>query len=516
MANDLVMSMSDHHPDHRSPDAPSFNRREMLKVGAIGVAAGLGTGAAARLVRAAAPRASFAAPAPARNVIFMVSDGMSTGTLSLADMMIRHAAGGPAWAVWSGGSAWMSLWGREGVRRATARTHSLDSLVTDSAAGGSAWGCGHHINNGCVNVMPDGRQLMPILIRARQSGKATGVVTTARITHATPASFYANSPRRDYEGMIGAQLLERGIDVALGGGRAYFPKTETAKHPDVQFVNNAAELRAAKPDGRLVGLFGSGHVPYVLDRDATRPGLVEMSKVALARLEKHPSGFVLQIEGGRVDHAAHSNDAGSLVREQVEFDQAIAAVLEWMNGRDDTLLIITTDHANANPGLTLYGSDGNKGFSHLASAKKSFDWIDAQMSGIKPPKDRVAKMVPAVLEATGHQLTPGDQRLLEETMQDHRVMPFVETNKWTSVLGAILADRFGVAFISGNHSADYVEVTAIGPGSELVGGSNRGGGGVIDNIELHGVMATALALSEAKPLPGMEEPMLLGKPIAPD
>ncbi len=446
----------------------------------------------------------------------MVSDGMSTGTLSLADMMIRHTASGPAWANWSGGSAWMSLWGREGVRRATARTHALDSLVTDSAAGGSAWGCGQHINNGCINVLPDGRQLMPILIHAKQAGKATGVVTTARITHATPASFYANSPRRDYEGMIGSQLLERGIDIALGGGRTYFPKTETAKHPDVQFVNNATELRAAKPDGRLFGLFASGHVPYVLDRDATRPGLVEMSKVALARLEKNSNGFVLQIEGGRVDHAAHNNDAASLVREQVEFDQAIAAVLEWMKERNDTLLIITTDHANANPGLTLYGSDGNKGFANLASAKKSFDWIDAQMSGIKPPKDRVARMVRAVLEATGHELTPGDQRLLEETMQDHRVMPFIETNKWTSVLGAILANRFGVAFISGNHSADYVEVTATGPGSELIGGSNGEGGGVIDNIQLHGVMTTALALSDAKPLPGMEEPMLLGKPIAPD
>ena len=500
----------DYHPDHRFP---VLGRRDLLRASA---AIGLATALPARALLAAqlpAPPAAAPKSPRARNVIFMVADGMSTGTLTLADMMIRRTASGPAWANWSAGSAWMSLWGREGVRRATMRTHALDSLVTDSAAGGSAWGCGQHINNGCINVTPDGRQLMPILIHAKQCGKATGVVTTARITHATPASFYASSPRRDYEGMIGAQLLERGIDVALGGGRTYFPKTETSKHPDVQFVNNANELRAAKPDGRLVGLFASGHVPYVLDRDATRPGLIEMSKVALARLEKNPNGFVLQIEGGRVDHAAHNNDAGSLVREQVEFDQAIAAVLEWMKGRDDTLLIITTDHANANPGLTLYGADGNTGFANLAGAKKSFDWIAAKIADIKLPKDRVAKMVPAVLEATGHELTPGDQRLLEETMQDHRVMPFIETNKWTSVLGAILANRFGVAFISGNHTADYVEVTATGPGSQLIG---VGPGSIIDNIELHGVMTAALALADAKPLPGMEDPMLLGKPIVPD
>ncbi len=501
------MSTIDQHPDHQFP---RLGRRDLLRAGAaMGLAAGLALPTRAAL----AARPSRSAPARAKNVIFMVADGMSTGTLCLADMMIRHTAAGRDWASWTGGSAWMSLWGKEGTRRATARTHALDSLVTDSAAGGSAWGSGVHINNGCINTSPDGRQLMPILIRARQNGKGTGVVTTARVTHATPASFYANSPRRDFEGMIGAQLLERGIDVALGGGRAYFPKAELDKHPEVQVVNHAADLRTAREGGRLLGIFASGHVPYVLDRDATRPGLVEMSKVALSRLEKFPEGFVLQIEGGRVDHAAHNNDAGSLIREQVEFDQTIAAVLEWAKNRDDTLIILTTDHANANPGLTLYGSQGNEGFARLADVKKSFDWIDAQMSGIKPPKDRVAKMVPAVLQATGHELTPGDQRLLEETMQDHRVMPFVETNKWTSVLGQILADRFGVSFISGNHSADYVEVTATGPGTDLIGAGN---GSMIDNIELHAVMATALGLSEAKPLPGMEEPMNLAKPIAPD
>jgi alkaline phosphatase len=498
------MSMADTHPDHRPPH---LNRREMLRAGAaLGVAAGLGVGAASRIARAAATRWPGVPAGRAKNVIFMVSDGMSTGTLSLADMMIRRQRSGR-------GSAWMGMWGREGVRRATARTHSLDSLVTDSAAGGSAWGCGVHINNGYVNVMPDGGQLLPILLHAKQAGKGTGVVTTARVTHATPASFYANSPRRDYEGMIGSQLLERGIDVALGGGRTYFPKSELDKHPEVQVVNHAAELRAARPEGRLLGIFDSGHVPFVLDRNETIPGLVEMSKVALARLEKNPDGFVLQIEGGRVDHAAHSNDAGSIVREQMEFDDAIAAVLEWTKGRDDTLVILTSDHGNANPGLTLYGESGNAGFARLEKAAKSFDWIDAQMSGIKPVKARVARMAESVLAATGRELTPGDQKLLEECMQDHRVMPFVEANHWPSVLGAILADHYGVSFVSPNHTADYVEVTATGPGSELIG---IGGGGLIDNIDLHGVIVAALGLGEGKLLPGMETPMPLVKAVKPD
>lgn len=511
------MSHTDRHPDHVFP---RINRRELLRAGAaLGAAVGLGGVAQAR--QSGVPSAPVRPGGRARNVIFMASDGMSTGTLTLADMAIRRWGAGERGGRGErggGSSVWVGLWGRPGVRRAMARTHALDSLVTDSAAGGSAWGCGSHINIGCINVMPDGRQLLPILVHARQHGKATGVVTTARVTHATPASFYANSPRRDYEGMIGAQLLERGIDVALGGGGKFIPESEIAKHAGVRVVRNAAELRGAGAEGRLVGLFDHGHVPFVLDRDESVPGLVEMTRVALSRLGSRPEGFVLQVEGGRVDHAAHNNDAASLVREQVEFDQAVGAVLEWIGTRDDTLLIVTSDHGNANPGLTLYGEGGDKGFARLEKATRSFDWIDAQALGTKGAGGgggvggaaaRAAKMAEAAGRASGYALTADDRRLLEECLQDHRTTGFREANHWPSVLGAILADHYGVAFASPNHTSDYVEVTAMGPGSEAVGGC-------IDNIELHGVMTAALGLGEGKLLPGMEEPMPLAKPIKPD
>jgi alkaline phosphatase len=490
------MPLADQHPDHQFP---KLDRRTALKAGALaGMAAALGLGAAPRARAHQPPPSSTPARNRARNVIFMVADGMSTGTLTLADMHIRRAH--------KRSSNWVGLWEKPHVRRATARTHSLDSLVTDSAAGGSAWGCGRHINNGCVNVLPDGVQLLPILLHARQSGRATGAVTTARITHATPASFYANSPRRDYEAMIGAQLLEREIDVALGGGAAYFPDSETAKHPGVRIVRSAAELRAAPTGGRLLGLFDKEHVPYVLDRDESIPGLVDMTRAALSRLETNPAGFLLQIEGGRVDHAAHNNDAASLIREQMEFDETIGAVLEWVGGRDDTLLILTTDHGNANPGLTLYGVHGETGFENLDRATRSFDWIAANLHGVKPAAARIARLGELVKSAMGYDLNADDRRLLEDCLHDRRAMAFVDANKWTSVLGAILADHFGVAFLSPNHTSDYVEVTALGPGSESIGGC-------IDNIDLHGVMLAAMDLPEAKLLPGMESPMPLPKPI---
>lgn len=433
----------------------------------------------------------------ARNLIFMVSDGMSTGTLSLADLYLRQHAGRA--------SHWVNLWSNPAARRASAQTYSADGWVTDSAAGGSAWGIGVHINNGAINITPEGRQCVPLLVQARQSGKATGVVTTARVTHATPASFYANAPKREMEKQIAVQVLERGLDVMLGGGGAYFPPELLAKHAGITVVRDKAGLTACltrqdvPPSPRLLGLFDPQHVPYVLDRGPTVPSLMDMTRAALARFSDaaDAQGFAVQIEGGRVDHAAHDNDAGSLIAEQVEFDDAIGLVLEWMQGRDDTLLIITTDHANANPGLTYYGKRGKDSFALLPNVKHSFTWIAEQWG--KDKKALTAERITSVVrEATGITLDEAETSLLIGALSKHRVSPFAAANTWTSVLGEVLADHLGIAFLSPNHTSDLVEVTALGPGAETLPP-------LIENVALHGLATRALGLKEAELLPGMEQ-----------
>src|SRR5262249_44220547 len=156
------------------------------------------------------------------------------------------------------------LWNKPGVRRATATTYSADSWVTDSAAGGSAWGCGIHINNGVINITPQGNQKVPLLVQARQSGKATALVTTTPATHATPASFIANMPNRDMEKAIATQILARNVDVVLGGGAHYFTGLDQLKETHV--VRDRAALLGAPTTGSLLGLFHNEHVPYFLDR----------------------------------------------------------------------------------------------------------------------------------------------------------------------------------------------------------------------------------------------------------
>jgi alkaline phosphatase len=490
-------STADDHPDHAHPRP--IHRRDLLKSGALlGASAallGLTPPPAARAQATAGAPAPGPARAAARNLIVMVSDGMSAGTLTLADLHRRR--------VDNRQSAWPALWSRPGVHRATMRTHSLNSPVTDSAAAATAWGSGRKVNSGAVNVLPDGSQLVPILLSAMQAGKRTGLVTTTRITHATPAGFIANVPARDMEDLIARQMLSRGVDVLMGGGSRHFPADLLAESPGVRVVRDASALAAAPRDGRLLGLFADAHVPYVPDRAPGVPGLPAMARAALDRLHDAPEGFVLQVEAGRVDHAAHANDARALLAEQLEFDAAVESVVAWLDdsGRaKDTLLIVTTDHGNANPGLTLYTDRGHKALERLAQPAPSFERIE-QILDKAPTRDAGAALLPdAVRQTLGLDLTPEHAAMLSGAALGRHVMPFSAMNAWTSVLGLILADSLGVSFISRNHTADHVELTAIGPGSQAVAG-------LIDNTDMHALMMSALAIPEGRPLPDMLEPV---------
>lgn len=478
---------------------PPLDRRSFLGL-SLGSAAGLAAATAfSPALTRARPPGDVPPGKPGRrplNVIFMVSDGMSFGTLSLAEIAsrVRYAQA----------TNWVGLWEKEGVKRTVMRTASADSLVTDSSAASSSWGCGVHINNDAVNFTPDRKTPVPILVQAAQNGKATGLVTTTRVTHATPAGFIANCPSRNSEDEIARQIIDRRVDVVLGGGSKYFPDALLAKRPDLRVMRTRAEFDAAMdiegvpPQGPVLGTFQKSHCLYECERNEVDPSLSSMALMALRQLSAKSNGFVLQIEGGRVDHAAHANDAGAMVGEQLAFDRALGTVLTWMENRDDTLLIVTTDHGNANPGLTLYGPETYKGIERLCQVRHSFEWIfdqlgmklqydDAVAASKLSEEDRVGSVV---REATGIQLSRDEIAAFVGALHNKNPQLFEPMSRSSSVLGSCLANHFGVGFISPNHTADFVEVTAIGPGSELIAP-------FIDNIELHGVMTKALDLRPA-------------------
>jgi alkaline phosphatase len=460
-----------------------LERREFLRTG-LGAGAALWPAGAGVSGALAAARGAGGAEGPARNVIFMVADGMSTGTLTLGDMM-SHALHGRA-------SAWVDLWVRPGVRRAACATYSADSMVTDSAASASAWGIGEKINNEVVNITPDGREPEPLWVRARRAGKATGLVTTTRVTHATPAGFIANIPHRNLEDGIAEQIVTRGVDVVLGGGSAHFPESLIGGRPGLEVVRNRGELLGLAPgplpaDGRVLGLFTRKHMHHEVDLEVDEPSLLEMTRAALSMLSESPGGFALMVEGGRVDHGAHENDAAAMLFDQLAFDAALGAAAEFAHQRDDTLLIVTTDHGTANPGLTFYGASGLRAFERCTKLKRSFEWVGAQLSAEGSMDAKRRRLGAVVEEATGVGLSADEQAHVLASMEGRAVDPFLSANGSLLVLGSVLANHLGIAFASPNHTSDFVEVTALGPGSEMLPP-------MIELTHLHRMVVAALGL----------------------
>lgn len=238
-------------------------------------------------------------------------------------------------------------------------TCSADSAVTDSAASATAMALGVKVNNGVISraIPGDGSDLQTILELYKSEGKSTGIVTTTVVTHATPAAFTAHADSRNDFDTIAADLftVTKPNVIFGGGGSAYGIDTVVVEAEGYAVAGTADEL--ALLDGVLAaGLFGEDHLPYEYDGLGEHPHLSEMAVKAVELLENDPEGFFLLIEGGRIDHACHANDIERTVFETLEFSETVQDMVDWMEGREDILLIVTADHETG--GLTVTQSNG--------------------------------------------------------------------------------------------------------------------------------------------------------------
>ena len=233
-------------------------------------------------------------------------------------------------------------------------THSANHYVTDSAAGGTALACGEKTNNGMVGVRPDSSAMTSTLDVAESTGWATGLVAACKITHATPASFDANVPDRDDYNAIARQMAGTQAEVLFGGGLENFlPQgTEGSKRQDD--LDLVSELRATHtvvttPEEfmelgtpqRAVALLEMGHILPAHQRAVS---LAEMTKKALDILDQDPDGFFLMVEGSQIDWEGHDNDSDGIIREMIDFDEAVGVVLDWAKQHGETLVVVTADH----------------------------------------------------------------------------------------------------------------------------------------------------------------------------
>ncbi|MEM6476491.1 MAG: alkaline phosphatase [Pseudomonadota bacterium] len=335
-----------------------------------------------RYTPAATERPVATAPAEkkAKNVILFIGDGMGISTITAARIYEGQKRGE------SGEENVLSFEKFENV--ALVKTYNTNAQVPDSAGTATAMHSGKKTRIGVLGIGPEAKRgscadakahPLPLLgEEAKQRGLALGIVSTARITHATPASVYSRSADRNWESDSGipeaeralgckdiaTQLIEADWDVALGGGTGgFYGSDKGGRRSDADadlpaqwvartggtYVTDKASLDGAAMDKPVLGLFSGSHMTYEAQKDGTKgadePTLTDMTAQAIARMKGNSQGYYLMVESGRIDHAHHAGTAGWALEETVEFARAIQYAIDNTDP-DETLIMVTADHSH--------------------------------------------------------------------------------------------------------------------------------------------------------------------------
>ncbi|PHH77025.1 hypothetical protein CDD80_997 [Ophiocordyceps camponoti-rufipedis] len=450
-----------------------------------------------------------------RNLVFMVSDGMGPASLSLTrsyrqlvhklphdDVLVldKHLVG-------------------------SSRTRSSNSLVTDSAAGATAFSCGMKSYNGAISMLPDLKPCGSVLEAAKKAGYMTGLVVTTDITDATPACFASHVRLRGMQDEIALQEIGQGplgrsVDLMLGGGRCHFLPNSTSgscRGDDVDVVGLAQKehgwtyisdrhgFDSLEPVEKvklpLLGLFASTDVPFEMDRQRMNdvyPSLSEMARTALGILEaataNSDKGFFLMIEGSRIDHAGHFNDPAAQVREVLEYDKTYGQVQAFLDqSKTKGVVVATSDHETGGLSLAL------QEVGHLPV----YNWFPHVLANASRSSENLAAELKSHLSSS--QTASGAQSRddLKSWINDQLIVPGLgiadatdaelslladEPDSSTAVLAAMISLRAHVGWSTHGHSAVDVNVYASsGPDTDPVRGN-------IENTEVGRFLAGFLGV----------------------
>ncbi len=432
---------------------------------------------------AGASQAASQAPQPkrAKNVILFIGDGMGVSTVTAARIYAGQKLG---------------KLGEEHVlpfetfdNVALVKTYNTNAQVADSAGTATAMHSGEKTKIGVVGVSSKVTRgdcasglanPLPLLgEQVKERGMGLGIVSTARITHATPASVYARSADRNWEADfsipedqrgkgcedIASQLVNSEWDLALGGGAGAFFGTELdggrldpqenltaewAARTGGSVVSTAAEMAAAPMDKPLLGLFSGSHMTYMAEKTAEKgasePTLTEMTSTAIARLKDDPQGYYLMVESGRIDHGHHAGKAGLALEEAVEFANAIQYAIDNTNP-DETLILVTADHSHV--------------FTISGYPRRGNDILGL----VVPPSDGGSEVAEATLAKDGQPYTTlgywnGPGALATDTGEGR---PAPQT-------GVNARQQAAIPTSSETHAGEDVALYAQGPGAERARG----------------------------------------------
>ncbi|PAD67614.1 alkaline phosphatase [Bacillus sp. 7586-K] len=406
-----------------------------------------------------------------KNVIFLIGDGMGPSTIAAHRYMIDD----PSTKEMEGSEFDKYLVGMQ-----TTYPDDPSQNITDSASAATAMSSGYKTYNNAIGMDNDKKIYKTVLEQAKENGKATGLVATSEITHATPASYGAHDESRKnmdaladdyYDELING---EHKIDVLLGGGASNFiPEAGRKKdnrnlaeefvNDGYSFVTNKEEL-LNDTNGQILGLFANGGLPKAIDRDETVPSLEDMTKAALDRLSQDEDGFFLMIEGSQIDWAEHDNDIVATMSEMAEFERAFKMAIDFAEQDGETLVVTTADHATG--GLTLGANtkavangDYNFHVGPIKAFNKTPDYISAEIFATGAEADVEAIMKKYIDADFYSQITAEEIQAVKDA---------AAANNGTEIdnaIEAIVNEHSVTGWTTGGHTGEEVPVYAYGPES---------------------------------------------------
>ena len=390
----------------------------------------------------------------AKNVIILIPDGMSTDGVTLTRWVYND--GKPL--------------NMDEIASGLVRTHNSDTIIADSAPGGTALATGHKTQDKLIGVKPKKATLYgsdkndekdyyspvaSVLELAKSMDKSAGIIATSEIMHATPADFTAHATHRSNYNDITEQQVFQNLDVVFGGGE-FFLKAENRedkedmtaalKNNNYKVIKNKKELEQLKT-GKVWGLFSSKDIPYDIDR-TTEPSLADMTKKAIELLSKNENGFFLMVEGSKIDWAAHANSPAGLISEIKSFDDAVGVALNFAKNNKDTLVIISSDHGNG--GITIGNQDTTGNYpeipleSFVSTLRKVTSTEEALSKRIAEKPENTADLVQKYFG-----FTPSDEEIQNLKSKN-------KTSDIQKILSEMLNKRSHIGWTTGGHTGEEV------------------------------------------------------------
>lgn len=426
-----------------------------------------------------------------KNIIILVGDGMGSAHTTLA----RWYKGSP-----------LAL---DEMVSGAVRTYSAESLITDSAPAATAFATGFKSNDKMIGILPSVvtvpglapvssedhyKPVATLLEGAKLLGKATGIVATSNVQHATPAAFTSHwHDRNDYNEIAKQQVYQQ-IDVVLGGGKKYLlPRElggtrkdglnllEELKNMGYKIVTNTEELLQVKAD-KLWGLFADDAMAHDFDRDpAKEPSLAQMTQKAIEILSKDPDGFFLFVEGSQIDWASHANDPIGVISDTLAFDEAVKVALDFAKRDGQTLVVAFSDHGNG--GMSIGNKASDHSYSKLSYAQVIKPLRKARLTGkgveAKLNADR-SNIVEVMAQYYGiTDLTPEEIEAIRQA----------KPGSLNYVIGPMLSRRSYIGWTTNGHTGEDLFLYSYGPAKLS---------GTLENTDIARRVAAAMGLDLAR------------------